>query len=123
VRQGYLLRVRGKGTFVRDDKVVEKISLLGSFTESLRSQGLEPEITVIRARTQAPPAGVREVFESNPRRLFRLDRLASVAGGPLALLTAWLSRPGSPALPVRTSRRWRCTRPWSGSTACRWAAR
>ena len=46
VRQGYLLRVRGKGTFVRDDKVVEKINLLGSFTDSLRSQGLAPEFTV-----------------------------------------------------------------------------
>jgi GntR family transcriptional regulator len=98
VRQGYLLRVRGKGTFVRDDKVVEKISLLGSFTESLRSQGLEPEITVIRAGTHAPPAGVREVFEGRPRLLFRLDRLASVAGGPLALLTAWLSPARFPGL-------------------------
>ena len=98
VRQGYLLRVRGKGTFVRDDKVVEKISLLGSFTESLRGQGLEPEITVIRAGNQAPPADVREVFEGKPRRLFRLDRLASVAGGPVALLTAWLSPARFPGL-------------------------
>src|SRR5579859_6772686 len=98
VRQGYLLRVRGKGTFVRDDKVVEKISLLGSFTESLRGQGLEPEITVIRAGNEAPPADVREVFDGKPRRLFRLDRLASVAGGPVALLTAWLSPARFPGL-------------------------
>jgi DNA-binding GntR family transcriptional regulator len=98
VRQGYLLRVRGKGTFVRDDKVVEKISLLGSFTESLRSQGLEPQITVIRAGSEAAPPDVREVFDGRPRRLFRLDRLASVAGGPLALLTAWLSATRFPAL-------------------------
>src|SRR6266567_2419804 len=34
VRLGYLIRVRGKGTFVRDDKVIEKISLVGSFTAS-----------------------------------------------------------------------------------------
>src|SRR6266513_1473703 len=33
VRQGYLLRVRGKGTFVRDDKVIEKINLLGRFPD------------------------------------------------------------------------------------------
>jgi GntR family transcriptional regulator len=91
VRQGYLLRVRGKGTFVRDDKVVEKISLLGSFTESLRSQGLEPEIKVITAEVVAPPRDVSRVFDDEPALLFRLDRLASVAGGPLALLTAWLS--------------------------------
>jgi GntR family transcriptional regulator len=98
VRQGYLLRVRGKGTFVRDDKVVEKISLLGSFTESLRSQGLEPQITVIRAGVQAAPPEIRAVLHARPRRLFRLDRLASVAGGPLALLTAWLSPARFPEL-------------------------
>ena len=90
VRQGYLLRVRGKGTFVRDDKVIEKINLLGSFTDSLRSQGLEPVFTVTCAETRPPPPEVRDVFGGGPRRLFRLDRLASVAGGPLALLTAWL---------------------------------
>jgi GntR family transcriptional regulator len=90
VRQGYLLRVRGKGTFVRDDKVIEKISLLGSFTDSLRSQGLEPTFTVTCADRQAPPPEVRDAFDAKPRRLFRLDRLASVADGPLALLTAWL---------------------------------
>jgi GntR family transcriptional regulator len=90
VRQGYLLRVRGKGTFVRDDKVIEKINLLGSFTDSLRSQGLAPEFTVTCAEVKPPPTEVREVFGGRPRRLFRLDRLASVAGGPLALLTAWL---------------------------------
>jgi GntR family transcriptional regulator len=91
VRQGYLLRVRGKGTFVRDDKVVEKITLLGSFTESLRGQGLEPEIKVITAEVVAAPREVSRVFDDEPALLFRLDRLASVAGGPLALLTAWLS--------------------------------
>jgi GntR family transcriptional regulator len=38
------------------------------------------------------------VFDGRPRRLFRLDRLASVAGGPLALLTAWLSPARFPGL-------------------------
>jgi GntR family transcriptional regulator len=90
VRQGYLHRVRGKGTFVRDDKVTEKISLLGSFTDSLRSQGIEPAFTVTCAQNQSPPRDVRDAFDTKPRRLFRLDRLASVADGPLALLTAWL---------------------------------
>ena len=101
VRQGYLLRVRGKGTFVRDDKVVEKINLLGSFTDSLRSQGLAPEFTVTCAEIKPAPPEVREVFGGRPRRLFRLDRLASVAGGPLALLTAWLDAARFPDLPAQ----------------------
>jgi GntR family transcriptional regulator len=98
VRLGYLLRVRGKGTFVRDDKVIEKISLLGSFTDSLRGQGLEPTFTVTCASSMAPPPEVRDAFEDKPRRLFRLDRVASVADGPLALLTAWLDPARFPGL-------------------------
>ncbi|HTW00912.1 MAG TPA: GntR family transcriptional regulator [Streptosporangiaceae bacterium] len=90
VRLGYVLRVRGKGTFVRDDKVIEKISLVGSFTESLRSQGLEPAFTVTCAESVAPPPEIRNALAAKPARLFRLDRLASAAGSPLALLTAWL---------------------------------
>src|SRR5437763_16995695 len=55
VRLGYLLRVRGKGTFVRDNKVIEKISLVGSFTDSLRGQGLEPAFIVTCPPVMAPP--------------------------------------------------------------------
>src|ERR1700733_4814682 len=65
VRLGLVFRVRGKGTFVRDDKVIEKISLLGSFTDSLRSQGLEPAFTVTCAERVAPPAEIRDAFAGN----------------------------------------------------------
>ena len=106
VRLGLVFRVRGKGTFVRDDKVIEKISLLGSFTDSLRSQGLAPAFTVTCAENVAAPPEVRDAFAGNqhgrPRRqkstLFRLDRVASVADGPLALLTAWLDPARFPGL-------------------------
>jgi GntR family transcriptional regulator len=98
VRLGLVFRVRGKGTFVRDDKVIEKISLLGSFTDSLRSQGLEPAFTVTCAQSVAAPPQVRDAFEGRPRRLFRLERVASVADGPLALLTAWLDPARFPGL-------------------------
>src|SRR5258708_20127289 len=80
VRQGYLHRVRGKGTFVRDDKVIEKISLLGSFTDSLRSQGLEPAFTVTCAESQAAPPEVRDALDGKPRRGFRPHRPPSRAG-------------------------------------------
>ena len=46
------------------------------------------------AASLVPPPEVRDAFEAKPRRrestLFRLDRVASVTDGPLALLTAWL---------------------------------
>ena len=58
------------------------------------------------AESVAAPPEVREAFAGNqqgrPRRrestLFRLDRVASVADGPLALLTAWLDPARFPGL-------------------------
>jgi len=50
------------------------------------------------AAAMAPPPEVRDAFEARPRRLFRLDRVASVADGPLALLTAWLDPARFPGL-------------------------
>ncbi len=40
VKEGYLYRVPGRGTFVREQKVEEKISILSSFSESMRAKGL-----------------------------------------------------------------------------------
>ena len=41
-KEGYVDRTRGKGTFVRERKLVEKIQILGSFHGSMREQGLAP---------------------------------------------------------------------------------
>src|ERR1700716_1414819 len=38
---GRLVRVKGRGTFVREGKLEEPITLLASFTESLRARGLD----------------------------------------------------------------------------------
>src|SRR6266571_6158829 len=34
-KEGYVERIRGRGTFVRDRKLVEKIQILGSFHDSV----------------------------------------------------------------------------------------
>src|SRR5216684_9066594 len=39
-REGYVDRIRGRGSFVRDRKLVEKIQILGSFHQSVSRQGL-----------------------------------------------------------------------------------
>src|SRR5579884_3305491 len=46
VKEGYLYRVPGRGTFVREQKVEEKISILSSFSESMRAKGLEAVLHV-----------------------------------------------------------------------------
>src|ERR1700737_1074392 len=46
VKEGYLHRTRGRGTFVQEAKVDEKIAILSSFTQSMRAKGLEPDIHI-----------------------------------------------------------------------------
>jgi len=88
---GRVLRVKGRGTFVREAKLEEPIALLASFTESLRTRGLEVRIrlldqTVVRADRPAADALNLRIAS----RVVRLRRLAIVAAEPAAVLDAFL---------------------------------
>ncbi|UAL53777.1 MULTISPECIES: GntR family transcriptional regulator [Metabacillus] len=47
VNDGYLYRQRGKGTFVAHQKIEQPLQGLTSFSEDMRSRGLEPSTRVI----------------------------------------------------------------------------
>ncbi len=88
---GRLVRIKGRGTFVREAKLDEPITLLASFTESLRARGLDVRIrlldlTVLRAdQPVARVLGLRTAA-----RVIRLRRLAILGGQPAAVLDAFL---------------------------------
>src|SRR2546423_8034970 len=50
VKEGVLYRVRGKGTFLREPALVEHVSILSSFTASMREKGLDVEMRLLRQR-------------------------------------------------------------------------
>jgi GntR family transcriptional regulator len=89
-REGYVDRTRGKGTFVRDRKLVEKIQILGSFHRSVADQGLSITVTVIASEIVAAPHEVVTALALRSHDAWCLRRLALLDGEPLALLTAWL---------------------------------
>jgi GntR family transcriptional regulator len=90
-KEGYVDRTRGKGTFVRERKMVEKIQILGSFHGSMREQGLSPQIRVLDSETTTAPAHVAEALGLRGRRdVWSLRRLAILDDVPVALLMAWL---------------------------------
>jgi GntR family transcriptional regulator len=91
VKDGYLDRVQGRGTFVRERKVEEPISILSSFTRSMRAKGLEPEIEVLRQERADPPAAIRAALRRPEGDLLLLQRVARLDGEPVAALDAWLS--------------------------------
>jgi GntR family transcriptional regulator len=89
-KEGYVERIRGRGSFIRDRKLVEKIQILGSFHESVSRQGLEVDVKVLTSEMASPPHAVDAALGLHGRDAWCLRRLASIDGEPLALLTAWL---------------------------------
>jgi DNA-binding GntR family transcriptional regulator len=90
VKEGYLYRVPGRGTFVREQKVEEKISILSSFTESMRAKGLSAVLRVVELRIDKAPAVVRLTPETQDQQFVFLQRVALVEGTAMALLTSYL---------------------------------
>jgi len=91
VKEGYLTRARGRGTFVEGPPLEKKVDILSSFTESMRAAGLQPEIRMVyRGLTPAPPE-VRGALRTRQRELLLIRRVAVLDGIPIALLIAYLS--------------------------------
>src|SRR5690242_10542494 len=90
-REGYVDRTRGKGTFVRERKLVEKIQILGSFHGSMEQQGLAPVVRVLSSAVEEATEHVAEALQVRGRsRVWCLRRLAILDDVPVALLAAWL---------------------------------
>ena len=103
-REGYLVRRRGSGTFVREPKIAQELTMT-SFSEEMRRRGMRPGKPDALARDQAR----RRVSRPLPPRLaVRADRRreAAAAGGRAS---RWRSRPSTcpsgsfPASRARTS--------------------
>lgn len=89
-KEGYVDRTRGKGTFVRERMLVEKIQILGSFHASMHRQGLNPDVRVLASDIMPAPEEVSAALSLRGRDAWCLRRLATLDDQPLALLTAWL---------------------------------
>ncbi len=90
VKEGYLYRVPGKGTFVREQKVEEKISILSSFSESMRAKGLSATLRVVELRVGKIPPALRSVLGPDDQQYVYLQRVALSQGEAIALLSSYI---------------------------------
>ncbi len=93
VKEGYLYRVPGRGTFVCEEKVTEKINILSSFTESMRAKGLLAVLRIIEQRTGSAPAFIQAALPPDVPKdqpFFFLQRLALIEREAVALLSSYL---------------------------------
>jgi GntR family transcriptional regulator len=103
VSKGLLVRSRGQGTFVKPPGLEEKISVLGSWTESLRQQVAAATTRVLRQDRVPAPAHVARALNIRKGGCVFLERVALLGGEPVALLETYLSNlafPGLVDLPI-----------------------
>ena len=105
VREGMLYRRRGKGTFLREQSLVEHVSILSSFTASMRGKGFDVEMKLLRQRKVRPPRAIGLALETDERTITVLERLAVVQDEPAALFASYLSPARFPDVGARLAER------------------
>lgn len=90
VRLGYLTRQRGKGTFVTRSEAAFDATRLSSFTEDMRKEGRTAGGTVLALRRVQPPQDAQRHFGASVSDVWRIQRLRTANGEPIALQTSFV---------------------------------
>lgn len=95
VRQGFLYRQHGKGTFVSPPKLQKGISELTSFTEDMKRRGIVPGQKILTLGYAKPPENVRARLELPKGRaeVLCVDRIRLGNGSPMGLQTSYYNLP------------------------------
>lgn len=86
VREGYLLRRRGAGTFVSEPKVAKGVGSVSSFSDDMRERGMKPASRTLDL--QVVPAGARlgRMLHVSPSEAVAvIKRLRLADGDPMAI--------------------------------------
>jgi len=85
VREGYLVRRRGAGTFVAEPKVAKGIDI-SSFTDDMRARGLTPGSRTLDLRTELAGARLGRILHVSPsEQILSVKRLRLADGEPMAV--------------------------------------
>jgi len=95
IRQGFLYREHGKGTFVSPQKLQKGISELTSFTEDMRRRGIVPGQKILEIGYVRPPEAVRTHLElpAEVEKVLCIERLRLGDGVPMGLQTSYYLLP------------------------------
>jgi GntR family transcriptional regulator len=91
VRQGFLYREHGRGTFVSPQKLQKGISELTSFSEDMKQRGLIPGQKILELGMIHAPENVHQHLElpEGVDQVLRIERLRLGDGVPMGLQTSY----------------------------------
>lgn len=92
VRQGYLYREHGRGTFVSPQKLQKTLMELTSFSEDLLKRGIHPGQIIRSMETIVPPAKILQKLELPAgSKVLRIERIRLGNEVPIGLQTSYLA--------------------------------
>ena len=99
VHEGYLRREQGRGTFVAEPRVDQGPTELTSFTDDMQRRGLAAHSQLLSKAVVPADAGTAAKLRIAPgAKVFRLERLRTANGEPLAIQIAQIPLELAPAL-------------------------
>lgn len=91
VNDGYIVRERGRGTFVARQRMQHQLENLTSFTEDIRNRNLHPSSQILAFETIAPPEAVTQRIDLPPdSRMTRIKRLRFANNTPVGVHDSYL---------------------------------
>ena len=95
VRQGYLYREHGRGTFVSPQKLQKGISELTSFSEDMKKRGIVPGQKILDIEFVQPAPDICRHLELpfQSEKVLRIERLRLGDGAPMGLQTSFYVLP------------------------------
>jgi GntR family transcriptional regulator len=87
VEEGLIIRYRGKGSFIADQKLRRNINYMYNFTENMRNMGVAPSSVVLESKVMQADSGIAQKMrlpEENSR-VFCLKRVRCANGIPLLI--------------------------------------
>jgi GntR family transcriptional regulator len=101
VREGYLLRRRGSGTFVREPKIAQELTMT-SFSEDMRQRGMSPSSKTISLTPTTAGARLGRAMHVSPsERILVAKRLRLADGETMAIETLHVRESLVPGLTAR----------------------
>jgi GntR family transcriptional regulator len=86
VREGWIYRQAGKGTFVKRSKLGERLTRLTSFAEEMQGRNLTPGFRLVRAENVVPPPeAARALKLASHEKAFLIERIQLADGEPIAV--------------------------------------
>lgn len=98
-KQGYVTKVQGKGTFVKNRKIVQELSMITSWSESLRSQGLNTDSKlIVKKEVKADKYAAEKLAVPLGTPLYYVERIKSVDHEPVGWGRIWVKKDRFPGL-------------------------